>query len=210
MPANAYGIVVEGPYDVAVLSELIPRILSRDVPVIPRPCFARVIANKQLLTLLRDLQDEMERRLRERVLKNLQDEIEVWSHQKALVIRDSGGKDPKIIEAELTQKVQERPWAFSHGVHVCIIRREIETWLPADVEAVKAVAEKRGGQAVAEVQGALEDIEYPKDKPKQLLSEAKLEYTERVCAEIARSLRLDTLSYRCPSFRAFKQQVVDC
>jgi len=45
---------------------------------------------------------------------------------------------------------------------------------------------------------------------KQLLSEAKLEYTDQVCAEIARSLRLDTLSYRCPSFLTFKQRVVDC
>ena len=46
--------------------------------------------------------------------------------------------------------------------------------------------------------------------PRILLSEARLEYTEQVCAEIARSLRLDTLSYRCPSFRTFARQVVNC
>jgi hypothetical protein len=131
--------------------------------------------------------------------------------EKALVIRDSGGKDPKIIEEGLTRKVQERRWVFSHGVHVCIIRRELETWLLADVaEGVNAVAEKRGGRAVAEVQGMLEEIEHPKERLRQLLSEAKLEYTDQVAAEIARLLRLDTLSYRCPSFRAFKQRVVDC
>jgi predicted house-cleaning noncanonical NTP pyrophosphatase (MazG superfamily) len=211
VPANAYGIVVEGPYDLAILRELIPRILGRDVPVIPRPCFAKVIPNKNLLTFLRDLQDEMQERLREKTLKNLQDEMEVWRHQKALVIRDSGGKDPKIIEEELTRKVQERRWAFSHEVHVCIIRQEVETWLLADVEeGINAVARKRGGRVVAEVQGTLEEIEYPKERLKELLSEAKLEYTDQVCAEIARLLRLDTLSYRCPSFRTFKQRVVDC
>jgi hypothetical protein len=211
VPANAYGFVVEGPYDVAILRELIPRILGRDVPVFSRLCLAKVIPNKNLLTFLRDLQDEMQERLHKKALKNSQEETEIWRYQKALVIRDSGGKDPKIIEEELTRKVQERRWAFSHGVHVCIIRQEVETWLLADVaEGVNAVAKKRGGRAVAEVQGTLEDFEYPKERLKQLLSEAKLQYTEQVCAEIARSLRLDTLSYRCPSFLTFKQRVVDC
>ncbi len=60
------------------------------------------------------------------------------------------------------------------------------------------------------MQGTLEEIEYPKERLRQLLSEAKLEYTEQVCAEIARSLRLNTLSYRCPSFHTFEQRVVDC
>ena len=195
MPANAYGIVVEGPYDVAIFRELIPRILGRDVPVIPRPCYGKDDLWKNLLIHL----------------KTLNYAVEGQAVEKALVIRDSGGKDPKITEAALTRKVQERRWAFSHGVHVCIIRREVETWLLADVaEGVNAVAKKRAGRAVAEVQGTLEELEYPKQRLKQLLSEAKLEYTEQVCAEIARSLRLDTLSYRCPSFRTFRQRVVDC
>ena len=194
MPANAYGIVVEGPYDVAILPVLIRRILGSDVPVIPRPCYGKDNLWHDLLIHLKTLLYGVEGR----------------PVENALVIRDSGGKDPKIIEAELTRKVQERPWAFSHGVHVCIIRREVETWLLADAVAVNTVAEKRGGRAVAEVQGTLEEIEYPKERLKQLLSDARLEYTGEVCAEIARLLRLDTLSYRCPSFRAFKQQVADC
>jgi hypothetical protein len=195
VPANAYGIVVEGPYDVAILRELIPRILGRDVPVISRPCYGKDNLLKNLLIHLETLDYAAEGR----------------AVEKALVIRDSGGKDPKIIEEELTRKVQERRWGFSHGVHICIIRREVETWLLADVaEGVNAVAKKRGGRTVAEVQGTLEEIEYAKERLRQLLSDAKLEYTEQVCAEIARSLRLDTLSYRCPSFRTFKQRVVDC
>ncbi len=194
MPTNTYGIVVEGPYDVAALPELIPRILGRIVPVVSRPCYGKDNLKKHLLVHLETLEHAVEGR----------------AVEKALVIRDSGGKDPRIIEAELTRKLEGRRWAFSHGVHVCIIRREVETWLLADVAAVNAVAEKRGGRVVAEVQGGLEEIEYPKEKLKQLLSEARLEYTEQVCAEIARAVRLDTLSYRCPSFCIFEQRVVDC
>jgi len=194
VPANAYGIVVEGPYDAAVFGNLIPRILGRNVPVIPRPCYGKDNLRKDLLTHLETLVYAVGGR----------------PVEKALVVRDSGGKDPRIIQAELTQKVQERPWGFSHGVHVCIVRRELETWLLADVAAVNRVAEKRGGREVAEVQGALEEIEYPKQRLTELLSEARLEYTEQVCVEIARSLSLDTLSYRCPSFRTFERQVVDC
>jgi hypothetical protein len=194
VPANAYGIVVEGPYDGAILCELIPRILGREVPVISRPSYGKENLRKNLLTHLGTLEHSVEGR----------------AVDKALVIRDSGGKDCKTLEEELAHRVQGRPWAFSHGLHVCIIRREVETWLLADVAAVNAVAEKRGGRAVAEVQGTLEEVEYPKEKLKQLLSEARLEYTDQVCAEIARAVRLDTLSYRCPSFRIFRQRVADC
>jgi hypothetical protein len=195
VPANAYGIVVEGPYDVAILRELIPRILGRNVPVIPRPCYGKDNLWKNLLIHLRTLEYAVEGR----------------AVEKALVIRDSGGKDPKVIEEALSRKVQEQRWAFSHGVHVCIIRREVETWLLADVaEGVNAVAKKRGGQTVAEVRETLEEIEDPKERLRRLLSEAKLEHTDQVCAEIARSLRLNILSSRCPSFRTFEQRVVDC
>ena len=143
-------------------------------------------------------------------LKTLQYAVEGLAVDKVLVIRDSDGKDPKIIKAELTQKVQERPWRFSHGVHVCVIRREVETWLLSDVAAVNSVARARGGRDVAQVQGILEDIVDPKEKLKELLSKAKLDYTERVCAEIAQSLSLDTLRYQCPSFHTFEQRVIHC
>ncbi len=194
MPPSSYGIIVEGPYDVAIFPELIRRICSRDVHIVPRPCYGKDSLWKNLLVHLRNLQDEMQGR----------------GVEKALVIRDSGGKPPKNVEAELNQRIKARPWTFSHGVHVCIIKREIETWMLADVSAVNAVAATRGGRQVAEVQGILEDIEEPKERLKRLLSKAKLDYTEQVCAEISRLLRLDTLRYRCPSFCIFEQQVTDC
>ncbi len=194
MPANSYGIVVEGPYDVATFPELIKRILARDVPIISRPCYGKDKLKKDLLVHLRALQSELEGR----------------GVEKALVIRDSGGKNAKDVEAQLTQKIATRAWPFSHGVHVCIIRREMETWLLADVEAINSVARTRGGREVVEVQGTLEDFEYPKEKIKELLSKARLDYTEQVCTEIARLLSLETLRYRSPSFCTFEQRVTDC
>lgn len=194
MTANSYGIVVEGPYDVAIFRELIRRVLSRDVPIISRPCFGKDNLKKDLLTHLRNLQDEMHGR----------------GVEKALVIRDSDRKEPKDIEAELTSRIERRAWTFTHGVHVCVIRREVETWLLADAAAVSAVAEARGGRPVSGVQGTLEDIFEPKQRFKRLLSDASLDYTEPVCTEIARLLKLETLRYRCPSFCTFEQRVIDC
>jgi hypothetical protein len=192
--ASSYGIVVEGPYDVAIFPELIRRVLSRDVPIISRPCFGKDNLKKDLLTHLRNLQDEMHGR----------------GVEKALVIRDSDGKERKNIEAELARIIKRRAWTFAHGVHVCVIRREVETWLLADAAAVSALAEARGGRPVPEVQGMLEDIFEPKQRFKRLLSDASLDYTELVCTEIARRLRLETLRYRCPSFCTFEQRVLDC
>jgi len=210
VPANSYGIVVEGPYDAAVYPTLIRRILNREVPVIARLCGGKVSANNILLALLGELQGEMAWRRRQNAQKNPELEVEVWRRMKALVIRDSDGKDPQALKAEMAEKVGKRRWEFSEGAHVCIVRRELEVWLLADAAAVGEVAIARGGRAVAEVQGTLEDFEDPKQRLRRLLTDAGVEYTETVCAEIAASANLETIGYRCPSFRTFEQRVTDC
>lgn len=194
MPASSYGIIVEGPYDVAIIREFIARICAADVQIIPRPCLGKDNLRKGLLGYLDTLRSELQGR----------------GVEKALVIQDAGGKNPRAVEAELMQRIGKREWPFPHGVHACAIRREVETWLLADVAAVNSVARARGGREVAEVQGTLEDIEKPKERFKRLLSEAKLDYTEPVCAEIARVSRLESLRCRCPSFHTFEQLVIDC
>jgi hypothetical protein len=129
---------------------------------------------------------------------------------KALVIRDSDRKEPLAIRTRMEGKIDERGYAFPRGMKLCAVRRTMETWLLADAQAITAVALARGGRQVQEVQGTLEDIEDPKQKLRSLLSEAGLRYTEPVCAEIASHLRIDHLEYRCPSFRTFRQNVLDC
>jgi len=90
------------------------------------------------------------------------------------------------------------------------VRREMEAWLLADIEAINAVAKNRGGRDASEVAGNLQDIEHPETRLQAVLSKARIQYTVPVCAELASRARLDMLDYRCPSFRMFRQQVLDC
>jgi hypothetical protein len=129
---------------------------------------------------------------------------------KALVIRDADDKDPSAIETEMERRTQRMEYVFPRGVKLCVVRREMETWLLADAQAINIVAQNRGGRQIQEVQETLEDIHDPKERLTSLLSRAGLDYTDQVCAEIASHLRIDHLEYRCPSFRTFKQNVLDC
>lgn len=189
-----YGLIVEGPYDKAMYEALIPRICKRNVSFKTRPCGGKDWLMKSFRYLLRDL---------EKVLQGA-------PVDKALVIRDSGGKDPSAIEAEMDRRIAGNKYAFPRGVRFCVVRREMETWLLADAQAINIVAQARGGRQIQEVQETLEEIHDPAGKLRSVLSDARLSYTEPVCAEIASHLRIDHLEYRCPSFRTFKQNVIDC
>lgn len=189
-----YGLIVEGPYDKAMYEALIPRICERNLSFKTRPCGGKDWLIKNFRYLLRDLENVLQGR----------------PVDKALVIRDSGGKDPTAIKTEMEERIHGMAFAFPRGVKLCIIRRTMETWLLADAEAINTVAQNRGGRQIQEVQGTLEEIHDPKAKLRSVLSEAKLPYTEPVCAEIASHLRIDHLKYRCRSFRTFMQSVIDC
>lgn len=56
----------------------------------------------------------------------------------------------------------------------------------------------------------VEEIVDPKTRFKRILSEAGLEYTPKVCAEIASRIPLERLRARCQSFRSFERKVLDC
>ena len=144
------------------------------------------------------------------LLRDFEHAVQGGPVDKALVIRDSGGKDPIALEAEMAATIQGMQYVFPRGIKLCAVRRTMETWLLADAQAITAVAVTRGGRQIQEVQGTLEDIHDPKEKLRSVLSEAEIEYTDRVCAEIAFRLRIDHLEYRCPSFRTFKQNLLDC
>lgn len=185
---------MEGPYDVPVYEELIRKICSADVEIIPRvggsvPGFMDVFSNQL------------------RVLERVKQGRPV---DKALVIRDAGGKDTASVESLMAERIQGRPYSFPRGIQLVAVRRTMETLLLADEEAVNSVALSRGGRQVARIQEALEDIANPKERFRRWLSEAKLPYDRQVCGDIARQVKLETLQYRCPSFGSFKQKVLDC
>ena len=89
----------------------------------------------------------------------------------------------------------------------------VRRWKPGcspNVDAINAVAVSRAGRTVSQVQGELEEIPDAKARLVTLLSEARLPYDAKVCAEIAQHVNIERLRYRCPSFRLFQTKVLDC
>jgi hypothetical protein len=190
----SYGLIVEGPYDEMFYRALIPRICGMSLMFETRVCRGVHGLVKNLATFLRTLE---------------------WVHQglpvdKVLVIHDSDRKDLLAAREEMARQINGKKFAFPHGIQLCAIRRAMEAWLLADVNAINTVAVSRGGREVPEVTGSPEDLQDPKMRLRFVLSSAGIEYTAAVCGEIARNLRIEVLEYRCPSFRSFKQSVLDC
>ncbi len=177
-----------------VYEELIRKICSADVEIIPRPAFGVSRLMGEFPKLLRDLE-------------HIRQGCPV---DKVLVIRDSGGKDPTSVELLMAERIEGKTYSFPRGFQLVAVRRTMETWLLADEEAVSSVALSRGGQPVTAVQETLEGIANPKEMFIRWLSEAKLPYDAQVCQEVARQIKLETLRYRCPPFRSFEQKVIDC
>jgi len=64
---------------------------------------------------------------------------------KALVIRDSGGKDPQTSEADLNELLDRSGFKPTFPVHFYATRCMVETWMLGDERAVSKVALSRGG-----------------------------------------------------------------
>jgi hypothetical protein len=130
--------------------------------------------------------------------------------EKAFVIRDSDGGDPRTVQSIMARKIDGRAFPFARGVQLCVVRRTPETWLLADSAAINSVAVEEGGRNTPEVNGTLEDIVDPKERLQKHLSGGRLAYLPTICGKIASRINLDTLRYRCPSFRIFEQKIHDC
>jgi hypothetical protein len=182
---RSYGLIVEGVYDEGVYPDPLIRVLQ---------CGGVSKLMNKLPGYLKSLEY-------------------VWNGgpvSKAIVIRDWREADLAKAEQLMAQRVEGRAFSFPHGIQFCAVRQELEAWLLADADAISTVAEQRGGRAVWQLQGQLEEIPDPKEKLTELLSRARLPYDPTVCAEIARISRLERLRNRCAAFRLFEQKVIDC
>lgn len=126
---------------------------------------------------------------------------------KALVIRDADNKDPNELLERMKNKIAGRNYPFE--VKFVIIVQELETWLLADEEAISRVTQSRSGKSVSRVNENIESIIQPKNHLEQMLSEARVPYTDKVAKEIARESDISRIEYRCPKFREFCQAVID-
>ena len=187
-----YGIIVEGSYDEAALIELIKECISDDVQIIPRPCGGKDRLGKIFPSLLESF----------RYIK------QGSSVDKAFIIRDADGKDPKAIEMNMKSKIAKQNYPFE--VKFIIIVQKLETWLLADEKAISNVTQTRSGRTVSRVNENLESIVNPKEKLQDILSNAGVPYTAAVAREIAKELNKSTIEYRCPRFKEFHQAVIDC
>ena len=126
----------------------------------------------------------------------------------AIVIRDSDGKPIDEVLARMGDKLRNRIYRFPRGVELCCVNREMDTWLLADEAAINVVSQARGGKRVSRVNGTLEDIVRPKERLQKVLSDAKLNYSPALLAEIASHIDLQQLEERVHSFDGFRQSVV--
>jgi hypothetical protein len=96
---------------------------------------------------------------------------------------------------------------FPPQARLLVIAREIETWFLADEEALGDYLGVRV-RSFPEPEGILD----PKEKLNRIFEKARGEkcgYYEAGTdpAEIAKRLRLEVLERKCPSFKAFKNEV---
>jgi hypothetical protein len=130
---------------------------------------------------------------------------------KALIIRDSGGKDPRDAEAALKERLDRSGFEPQFPVHFHATRCMIETWLLADEHAVSMVARARGRiRSIKAVKKPLEEIMDPKPLFLRMLSEADLPADNKVYEEIASAADLDRISELSPRFVEFRKHVHAC
>jgi hypothetical protein len=182
----SFGIIVEGQYDTAVFGQLVCRIC-------PGADIARAIeAGGSIMSKFPNY------------LKALQYVTATGPVDRALVIRDSNGKDPRQVEAAMQARIDGRHYSFPHGIVFHAVRQEMETWLLADVAAISAAAD---GREVKPAPGALEDLADAKGVLRERLSGVDIPYTAAAAARIAETLNLDVLRRRCPCFVLFEERV---
>jgi hypothetical protein len=184
---SRFGLIVEGIYDEGVFIELVQRILPVREPPIVRVCRGVARLMKEFPALLRDLEFVCAGR----------------PVDKALVIRDWAGPDPQVIEDQMRGVLRDREYTFPRGVHFGIVRQEIETWLLAD--AAPSTPSPRNVRAAQfqKCKGSLKRF----TTRSSLLARARLPYDPQICREIARPTNIETLRYRCPSFRSFEARL---
>jgi hypothetical protein len=189
MPANSYGIIVEGEYDSVVYEAIIRNLASHDVHVKARDCGGRANLMQKFPRLLKFFEYAVSPPV-----------------DMVIVIQDADGRDADELEQKMQSKIAGRP---PFPVHCCAVRQAMEAWLLADAEAIRIVAERRSKKGAVKSQRDPEELPNPKQALRELLEGNKIPYTARVGAEIAHEMNAQVVSNKCPRFRVFSE-LVDC
>jgi len=185
------GIVVEGPSDAAAYSKLIPRIRPIIENVLSRPCGGKSPLGQKFVGFLEEFQD--------------------LTVEKALVIRDSDCRDPRIVEEKLELRLRESGYRPPFSVYFYATNCMLETWLLADESAVNRVAQNRAKPPRAQpIDGPLEGRRDAQALFHRMLSQAQLPADPAVYAEVATVADINLIQRRCPYFQHFVTRVLDC
>jgi len=140
---GSFGIVVEGEgdYDAKVYPELIRKISDANPQIEVIPAGGKACLRKMCAKLLRGFEHATQTG---------------GPVTKALVIRDTDGKDRIAVEGDLNTRIEGQTYSFPNGIAMHGVVQEMETWLLADFAAISRVA---GGKLVKIRRPAsLEDI----------------------------------------------------
>lgn len=182
-----FGLVVEGNDDKTALTELIQKCARTGVDVVSRTCGGKAQLMKKFLGHLEEFRHTKKG-------SNL---------NKALIIRDADNKGPGELINRMQSKISNRHYPFP--VKLLVIVQELEAWLLADETAVSLVTGKTT-PAIPNPEG----LSDPKQRLRNVLSKAKISYTAEIARKIAARAKIEILESRCPSFREFREAVIDC
>jgi hypothetical protein len=178
------GLIVEGIYDEAALTELARKCSQSEVKVICRPCGGV----PQLMKLFPGFLKEFEHVNTGRPV------------DKAIVVRDADHKIPKDLISQMEKKISGRKYLFMPKCLVIV--QKLEAWLLADEEALSTVTGR--------IQHRIPDPEKiydPKARLRRILSDVRIDYTTERARMIAAAVRPDILAARCPKFKRFQETI---
>jgi hypothetical protein len=178
------GLIVEGSYDEAVLSELVRKCASSGATVICRTCGNAIQLMKKFPAFLEEF-------------RHAKNGLPI---DRAIVIRDADHKNPDELITRMEARISGRIYPFPRKLLVIV--QELEAWLLADEEALLTV--------IGKPQQRIRDPETvydPKARLERILSDARITYTAEVARKIAAAARPDILAVRCPSFGKFQEAV---
>ena len=183
------GLIVEGIYDEAALTEFVRKCLSPEVRVICRQCGGAPQLMRKFPGFLKEFED-------------VNAGVPV---DKAIVVRDADHKIPEDLISRMQSKIGGRNYPFPK--HLLVIVQALEAWLLADEIALSSVTNISQHRVPYP-----ERIFDPKAKLRSILSDARgaqSVYTHEVARKIAAAARTEILAARCPSFRKFQEAVVN-
>jgi hypothetical protein len=186
------GIVVEGPFDLAVYPVLMRRIRNDIGKLQVRPCYGKSKLKSKFLDILKEFHRN-----------------HAWQINVAFVIRDSDCKPSQDIEKELLQVLRESGFDPDFPVEFFATKCQLETWLLADENAINQVSHRRGKNGhVGPVEFQFETDNGAKIRFLEQLTNAELRATPQVYKEIADVADIARIAARCPSFRRFTTRVL--